>query len=239
MFKNISVYISAYLEKAEEYAALLSLIPENIEINIINDNPKFDIPTIKNNKYNKGKFQTIISALAIDEKKFAIVIDPDDILLGNLEWEKLFQIDKEIETNLNSDIIINSYFIRKNENKKFKYIKTPKFIFNPCTLYNIKKIQENSRILEEEFYINYMEDLCLLLLALHKTWKISYIDIPFYKYNYINGISTKSIKKFRQDLINAVKIEKRYPLKLRNITLCYIKLMRVNRLQRLYKKYGK
>lgn len=238
MLKNLSVYISVYLKNESDYYKLVSLVPDFIDANIINDNPLFKIEGIKNNATNKGKFQTIITEIKGDSKNFLIILDPDDILRENIHWDKLIYIDKIINKYDKSDIIINSYYIKKGSKKDFKFIKSPKFIFNPCTIYNIKKIQNNSNIIEEPLYINYMDDLCLSLIALHESWSTSKIYIPFYKYQYLDGISSMPKKKYKEDINNSMKIYELFPIKITNIHLFYIKLMRIDRLKRLQKKYG-
>lgn len=239
MLKNLSVYISAYLDNEEDYYKLLTLIPDFIKVNIINDNPNFQIKGIKNNDHNIGKFQTIINEVKNDNKKFMISIDPDDILLNNIDWKKLLIVDKTVTKFQKVDLIVNSYFIKKGGTSNFKFIKRPKYIFNPCTIYNLENLNINSCLLPKDFYINYMEDLCLALISLHGSWNIKYINTPFYKYVFHSGISTLSKSNFSLDLENSSIINDIFSLKIKSLSLLNFKIMRVNRMKRLYKKYGK
>lgn len=239
MLKNISIYISAYLEKEQDYILLHSLIPKNIEATLINDNPNFKIKNFKNNEENFGKFYSIMRQIKHDEKKFMIIIDPDDILLNNINWETLFELDINLHNIGDPGIIINSYYIRKSEHSKFRFVKNPRNIFNPCTIYNLKNLKKHVNDFNNRNYINYMDDLCFALISIHNNWTIQKIDFPFYKYSYISGMSTMDKSLYSLDLKNASYIEKKFNLKVNSLITFYIWFLRIIRLRRLKNKYGK
>ncbi len=239
MLKNISIHISAYLDSKEELETLLNLLPENLGIKVTNDNPKYIVGNIDNNDENIGKFQTIINSIKSEDKKYIIILDPDDILLNNIEWSKLEEIDNSLDNKEIKDLIINSYYLRKKMDKEFKLIKKPRHIFNPCTIYNTKNINENIK-LKDKKYINYMDDLALASLSINDWSNVSYLGKPFYKYTYSIGISFADKGKYKTDLKNSLEIIKeREPfLKIKDYkSLCFY-TTRIYRLKKLCKKYN-
>lgn len=234
--KKLLVIISVYLDTESLYDDVFSKIvySDKYDILLINDNPKIKPKNYTNNKINIGKF---LNALKIQKNSlnnnFFLTIDPDDILKDGINWDLLEKLAISLLGKDENTLFINSYFsingqqISKRKNK-------PKHIFNPNTIYPINK---KLNLKDYDYYINYLEDLCLLLTVTNKSTKFKYINIPFYTYYYDDGISTRDKIEFVDDINNAYKIFKKNKFKINSIKRFYIFFTRIIRLKWLHYSY--
>ena len=84
--KGITVIISAYLSRTEDYIKLLQSIKFSKFYNLIliNDNNFLKVDGYINNEKNLGKYYNVISNAKKCNSKYFLTIDPDDILQGNI-----------------------------------------------------------------------------------------------------------------------------------------------------------
>ncbi len=230
---GLLVIISAYLDNADDYIRLLLFVKKSkhYDLVLINDNDKYQIDGFINNKKNQGKYFNVLSHAKLFDSKYFLTLDPDDILKNNIDWNKLEDLSKKID-NYNTALLINSFFFQYKDKIKFK--KTPRHIFNPNTIYKTE-IFKNINI--EYAYINYMEDLAIVLQTLSVEKTISRINIPFYTYHYGEGISSDKEKtKYSNDIRETLKILESSGFKINNTISFYIFITRILRLKRISKK---
>lgn len=231
--KNLLIIISAYLNERDDYYKMMELIvyKENYELIIINDNPNFEIKGIVNNEKNKSKFTTILENINIkNDFSHFITIDPDDILNNAINWASLNDMSKYISSKDRNTFFINSYW--KTHNNKTKYIHKPNHIFNPNSIYPVYLIKEN---ISYNNYINYMEDLALLLVTTNKNTKFSRISFPFYNYTYGIGLSSERKNRFENDLKQVKLILKSNPFRVNSIIKMFIYITRIFKLKLITK----
>lgn len=231
--KNLTIVIAAFLNEVNEYNEIKRIIKTNefYDLILINDNPDLKIDGFINNDKNYGKFSSVIKGVKNNCKtKYFLTLDPDDILSGGIDLFGLEILSKSLK-NYNSEILVNSFFFKQNEKTKFK--KKPKHIFNPNTIYLTKKIVSYE---ENYLYINYMEDLSMLLIALDKVGKVKRINIPFYTYSYGAGYSSGNKAEYKKELKNIKLIVDNHGFRIKSFIHLCIYFTRIVRFYRLYKK---
>ncbi|BDU67791.1 MAG: hypothetical protein TYPL_4440 [Candidatus Tyloplasma litorale] len=239
---NLTIFIPTFLNK-ENMINLIKTLPKksNVFIVLINDNVDFKIENnyenieILNNLFNKGKFWSIYDAFDKIRSKYFLVIDPDDILLKNIDWQLIEKLNSQLILN-DEDLIINSFYEKKNS-KKYKLIKSKRiyFVFNPNSILKSELFFKNKKLISslDKIPFNYMSDLSLIFLL--KPKNNGYLNFPFYKYTYGIGISSSNRNNRLKYISEPFKIYKKTNFKKLNSksilkNWCF-KITRVNKMR--------
>ncbi len=180
----------------------------DLEILFINDNPHLSQENSLNNKFNFGKYYSIIFNLENIKTKYFLTVDPDDILNGGIDWSKLLLLSEEIKKFEDADFFVNSYWITKKGKTNFKKSSNINVFFNPNLIFNkdnILKIRNEMNITFDGQKITYFDDVLFLLMCLTGKRNDKNVNVPFYNYLASNGI-TSDWRKSVDEIISAKKM---------------------------------
>lgn len=198
--KSLTIVIPLYMSKHEMYDVYKNVPKNNKAFDILfinDDSSEKEVDFAINNNRNLGKFWSIINSLRNINSKYFLSIDPDDILFGGIDWNKLGILAGEIEKlDQEYDLLINSHWwIDLNDEIKYIPSNETSHIFNACSIYNVKNVEQTVKEINLHFKnesLTYFEDALLLSLT-SRSGKILEIDVPFYKYFADRGVTQKPV----------------------------------------------
>lgn len=218
MINKLTVIVSIF-DKDSVIKKILDIFKadnnHNYNVVIINDGKKSNIvdDMVLHNSKNLGKFWTISELIKNEVIKtdYFLTIDPDDLLLGDINFKKLNQLAIKINNATNDfDYGVNKYkvfdHITKKKQNKFFHFKM-KVFFTPNLIYstaNIKKALIKYKLDFEGKALSYFEDRLLLLLSYNKGNKKNFSH-SFYLYNKNMGM-TSNIANYKHEVNYAKSI---------------------------------
>lgn len=204
--KNLTIVIPFYTSK-ENVDEIVNIFKEqnlfNCNILFINDQPiqtfEFDFQnknyTFINQKENKGKFWSIVESIEKNRihTEYFLTIDPDDILLGCINFELLQKLIFKINECDKHDFFINSYFLKEDLKIKKKNKFNISVFLTPNIIYNTNNIRLEIEKKKIKYYgekLSYYEDKLFTILTSNEQ-KHKYLNYPFYTYNKYIGMTSK------------------------------------------------